>query len=437
MDYHYLLSKFILLLLVSLSCVYLCTLFLKNPLERQFLYLMSLGVFVWSGIGGTIQIVEWQYLSMFCGFFILLTGSFTLSLRLLNKHWKLNGFNQEDWALNEKFWQGFVVFFLLFSLFPLVYPEFKLMRLINPPPPDLMRVVENRLKDTGDTLPEVLFYYASVLIFPFFLFSLSSLGRRWALVIFALIFYYYTKYCVSAYLPRHEMGMLLIIIFLYLWNWRIIPRQLIILFSLAGLPLLIFFFNVYNSIRMGAEVNMAFGATGIIVSLIELFYQETFYPILVNDLLRSEHSQEIARYLKWIVSLPIPSTWTSNWDYLRINHEFTEFVTGGIFGQTVLTVLLPGILGEAIYIFGKSLWWIHAISVGMVVALVCYVMRMDRRLFFVMTYYQLQAMILGRGGAAMFFILIINYMLLFWPFLIFLYIRSRHSKRSAFIPEPA
>jgi hypothetical protein len=38
-----------------------------------------------------------------------------------------------------------------------------------------------------------------------------------------------------------------------------------------------------------------------------------------------------------------------------------------------------------------------------------------------MTYFQLQAIILARGGASMFLILIINYMILFWPFLIFLF----------------
>jgi hypothetical protein len=421
MVYEYQLTKLLIITAFVLVTVLSLRKLLHNPMERQFLYFMSIGVYVWSGMGGTIGLVGWEYLWMFCGFFMILVGSFTLSLFAMNRFWKLGEFDSSKWMLNEKFWQLVIVGYLLFSLFPLAYPEMKLMLLIRPPAPDLVTNVENRFQDAGSTLPEVLYYYLSVMTFPFFLFSLSALGRRWILLIVVLLLYNYIKYCSTAYMSRHEMGMILLMIFLYLWNWKIIPRQIMIIGAAACLPLLIFFFNIYTSIRLGAGIETSFGMASVISSVIELFYAETFYPILVYDLLLSDHSQEIFRYIIWIISLPIPSQLTAGWDILRINREYTEFITGGVYGENQMSIILPGLLGEAIYIFGQLLWWVHAVSVGSLFAFLCYILRADFRLFFVMTYFQLQAIILARGGASMFLILIINYMILFWPFLIFLF----------------
>ena len=63
-------------------------------------------------------------------------------------------------------------------LFPLVYPEFQLTRLLNPPSPDLAQKIDESLKETGDSTPEVLYYYMSVLLFPsslFFVITWSTL----------------------------------------------------------------------------------------------------------------------------------------------------------------------------------------------------------------------------------------------------------------------
>ena len=441
MVYEYQLSKLLIITAFVLVTVLGLRQLLKNPLERQYLYFMSIGVYVWSGMGGTIGIVGWEYLWMFCGFFVILTGSFTLALLAMNRYLTLGQFDGNNWLLNNRIWQLVIVGYLIFSLFPLVYPEMKLMRLIRPPAPDLVTNVENRFQDTGSSLPEILYYYLSVMTFPFFLFSLASLGKRWYLLIPVLLLYNYIKYCSTAYMSRHEMGMILLMIFLYLWNWKIVPRQVIMIGAATVLPALIVFFNIYTSIRLGAGVEASFGLASVISSLIELFYAETFYPILVYDLLLSDHSQEILRYLTWVISLPIPSQVTADWDILKINYEYTEFITGGVYGETVMSVILPGLLGESLYIFGDLLWWVHAVTVGSLFAFLCYILRADFRLFFVMTYFQMQAILLARGGASMFLILIINYMILFWPFLILLFWTSRRARAvqqepSAPVQEP-
>ena len=65
----------------------------------------------------------------------------------------------------------------------------------------------------------------------------------------------------------------------------------------------------------------------------------------------------------------------------------------------------------------------------MLVALLCYLMKTDRRLFFVLTFFQLQLLIMARGGIGKLLILIVNYFLLFWPFLFILISRSLNANR--------
>ena len=430
MDFKFQSDKFVLLLVVTVLGVLLFRIPLKNEFERQFLYFGAAGVFVWSGVGGTLQMVGWKYMGLFSIFFLVLFGSFTLTLVILNKRIKPIQFFEGEGLISERLWQGFIIFFLFFSLFPLVYPDFQLTRLINPPSPDMQQRTEETLKETGDTMPEILYYYTSVLLFPFFLFSLAFLGRRWWIVIPAVFFYYYIRYCVAEYLPRHEIGLMLIMLFLYLWNQRIFPRHYLAASCMFALPLLLLFFNAYTKLRQGIGLEIDLNLYAVLESVFTLFYQETFYPILVNDLMESTHANEILRYLKWIVSLPIPQTLTESWDYLKINHEFTELVTGKIYGQTTTHVFLPGLFGEGMFIYGGKFFWVHSCTVGILIGGTCFLMKSERRLFFLMTFFQLQVLILARGGISLILILVVNYFLLFWPFLFFLIRRSRIAARN-------
>ena len=430
MDLTFQPAKCFLLLAVTLLGVLVFRIPLKNEFERQFLYFGALGVFVWSGIGGTLQMVGWKYMALFTIFFLTIFGFFTLTMVMLNKFIKPIRFFEGEALVSERLWQVFLGLFLVFSLFPLVYPEFQLTRLFRPPSPDLVQKIDENLKETGDSTPEILYYYMSVLLFPFFLFSLSSLGRRWWLVVPAVIFYYYVRYCVDEYLPRHEIGLVLILLFLYLWNQKIFPRHYLAASCMFALPALLLFFNMYTKLRQGAGIELGLNFFGVLESVFTLFYQETFYPILVHDLMESQHANEILRYLKWIVSLPIPQSLTESWDYLKINHEFTELLTGKVYGQTTTHIYLPGLFGEGLFIYGSNLFWVHSCSVGILTALICFLMKSDRRLFFLMTFFQLQVLLLARGGISLILILVVNYFLLFWPFLFLLIRRSRAAERS-------
>ena len=410
--------------------------FLKRDFEKQFWYFLSIGLLVWSGIGGTRGIVNWDYLWIFAFFYLIFGAIFCASVRLLGHYFKPVPFNDADPMLNTKFWGGFVIFYLVYTLFPLTYPEMKLVLLVRPPAPDLAMAVEERFIETGKTFVEVLYYYSALLLFPFFLFSMHALGKRWWLVAFVIGFHYYTKYCINAYISRHEIGMALLLFFLYLWNMRIFPRQILLVVCAGILPPLLFFFNIYTSVRLMGGVDLSLNIMGIIESVITLFYEETFYPLLVNDLMSAAYKIDPSRYFLWILSLPIPQKFTAGWDYMRINREFTELMLGGVYGENIFTIILPGLVGEAIFIYGKNFWWIHTVLQACLMALICFLLQSDRRLFFLMTYFQLQALLLARGGGSMFIILVINYMILFWPFLFFLFFRNWRMAASHPMPAP-
>ena len=86
---------------------------------------------------------------------------------------------------------------------------------------------------------------------------------------------------------------------------------------------------------------------------------------------------------------------TESWDYLKINHEFTELLTGKVYGQTTTHVYLPGLFGEGIFIYGTKMFWLHSCSVGMLVALLCYLMT-STDVSFALTF-PFQLLIMARG----------------------------------------
>ena len=88
MDLTFQPTKFLVLLAVTGIGLLLFRIPLKNDYERQFLYFGVLGVFVWSGIGGTLQMVSWKYMALFSIFFLTLFGSFTITLTSLKKFMK-------------------------------------------------------------------------------------------------------------------------------------------------------------------------------------------------------------------------------------------------------------------------------------------------------------------------------------------------------------
>ena len=127
--------------------------------------------------------------------------------------------------------------------------------------------------------------------------------------------------------------------------------------------------------------------------------------------------------------LPIPQNLTESWDYLKINHEFTELLTGKVYGQTTTHVYLPGLFGEGIFIYGTKMFWLHSCSVGHAGGFAVLPHEDGSTSLFVLTFFQLQLLIMARGGIGKLLILIVNYFLLFWPFLFILISRSLNANR--------
>lgn len=407
--------------------------------QRQFLYFFVAGLTLWSGIGSAWGIVVDLYLWMFIGFFFLFGITFVLSSRVLNNISPSIEFSRDNFAFNPTFWKCFIIFYLILSTFPLIYPEFKIGKLLRPPAPDIMTMVEERLGGKSYTALERLVYYCKVLFFPFFLFALHALGRKLWLVGLTIFLYFYTDYCNTEYISRHEVGLLFLLLFQYAWHFQIIPKSVLVIASLLALPPFIIFLNIYVHLRLGAGMPAAFDISGLVSSLVTLFYQETAYPIRISDMITSNYIQEdISRYFLWIISLPIPQQLTVDWDFMNVGHEFTEYALGGVYGQTVTHIILPGLVGESIFIYGTTLWWIHPLTIALILSVICHFLRRDSSLFFVMCYFQLKAFLVGRAGFGIFLILSVNYMLIFWAFLAFLIYKSKgatHPRGPKYMPQ--
>ena len=131
----------------------------------------------------------------------------------------------------------------------------------------------------------------------------------------------------------------------------------------CGVPFLFICLVNYASIRIGGDTqNISFfQATEM------LFLGESNYPLWFNDIhMKNDSWQDIRDYVYWLVTLPLPvSPGLSGFD-VGTNYKISEYLLGIPRGKEGFYVLLPGLVGEAYYIFGK-LFWIHGFIYGSII----------------------------------------------------------------------
>jgi hypothetical protein len=139
-------------------------------------------------------------------------------------------------------------------------------------------------------------------------------------------------------------------------------RKLIVISFAIFLPTLIIFMVNYTQIRIGgtASVNNTF------VALEQLIFSESQYPLWFSTIYNEPFDiNNLITYLKWLFSLPVPGFLKGDTG-LR-GDELAGLLLGIDSGQRGFYIVLPGLVGESVYYFGKHLFWIHSLLVGLLV----------------------------------------------------------------------
>ena len=102
--------------------------------------------------------------------------------------------------LIDKYGTTIILFFLILKLSTLIYPQFLLYRLIDPPAPDLSSVFAERFETQESTFFESISYYLLSLLSPFFFLSLYKFRYKPWKLFSLLIIIPYIDYCRVGYI---------------------------------------------------------------------------------------------------------------------------------------------------------------------------------------------------------------------------------------------
>lgn len=408
-------DPFVLLLVMTFSVFSLASawLFCKSNTQRLLLIPSILGFVFYHGIAVSSETIPIYMAAGYPVFIIALIVGFRFGAFLNYPVGKVISINAAP--VLEKFAEGFAakcIIFLFFFLMiiTLLVPTFKLQLLFLPPSPDLRASFDARF--TGDrNLLVSLVGIITALITPLYYLALYRYRHRIVALFFLLFAPLYITYVGDAYIGRYTILFALIVFFAMVWSCRPKWRWALVISALVIVPILGVIARNYTYARLGA----AAPDSGIIEALTALIDAETMLPIITGvPLVESGERADLAAYFLWLLTLPIPGVFKGGLPILLLNYEISEIVLRVTRDSPQFYVVLPGLLAESIYLFGRVFFFIHPLTIGFVMgafaAILQNIPRVGALLYYLAALFMLN---LNRGGVASVAPEIINGFLLF------------------------
>lgn len=347
----------------SFICGYIAVKSVKGTIKKACIALLTFSLFFYSGIGISILNDYHLYTMYYVVYFVFFVGSIKhfsfIKLRFATvSEGKLFSFI-------DKYGLTIIFFYVFISIFDLVYPENRLTNLIHPPVMDRSLVDERATGVVSRTSIQILLLFVKNVLMPFYFFSLYKYKNDVVKLFLCIFLPLYFNFCENSYISRSEILTYLCIYaaIVYYFNKekRRIVRLCVAYLVIVGLP----FFAVFTQIRNGEGYSgMEQLSMGDAVDA--LFRIECTFPMWFKDIwVNVNNGTHIIEYITYIVCLPLPGFIKQPFigDF-QVNYAIAEILLGLQTKESGFFIPLSGNVCESVFIFGKYLFWIHAIICG-------------------------------------------------------------------------
>lgn len=305
--------------------------------------------FIYCGLGiGYMETLNKSYMLTYIVYAITFSQFLKLFMKKKIKIPESNVIN----TFSEKWSKVIILSYLLFFIIPLIQSG-RIGNLVHPPLPKLGDVIA----ETNFESNQVSSLFESFISFTyiFYLLALFKYVKKPFLVVALLLLPTYIGYCQGGYIARSGAAYLMTTVIFVLYHFYPRIRKTIVYCLLLTIPFVIVFFAAFIYIRSGADVVKR----GLIDSLNFLIQSESYYPQWYDSII-SVNSTYALNYFYWLVTLPLPGFMKPFNINVNFNALFTADVTG-VPLSGVTSIVLPGLVNEGVYIFGKYFFFIHAI----------------------------------------------------------------------------
>lgn len=396
----------------------------RNSDERLMSFSILIGLFFFSGIGGGVHGVSWSYVVYYFGTAIAIMVGLKSSVILFSGIGGNIGrvLSRRLGEVDGATWRMVIFVYLIIYFVPIVWPHWQIYKLFQPPDPNLKHQFIQHFK--AATVGEKILEYFRVLMTPFALLALYPLRRslKWVFVFFALICWF--TYVSHSYIGRGQLAVYFAICVIGIWYARPEWRGWVVVTCVIAFPIALYGAFVYARVRIGGSV----GSMGVMEGAWDGLKSQLEFPSTVGmPLIKSGATANLWDYFTWICALPIPKILTGPIRGARVNYEISKAVLGVYPSASGGYVVLPGLVAESVFIFGKQLFWIHGIFIGLLAGFFVSIFSRFRQSLFIFIYIIVMfGYVLNRGGISSLLPPLING---FIAFFIFLFIASCRNAR--------
>lgn len=343
---------------------------LTGKAQKILFTFFSLFFFLYNGYGiSFVNGVHPNYHYYYCGFYLAFSTGYLTFLRIFYTPFKILRKKTDVYikqlALSPKVAIISISIFLLISIVPLIYPTNRIFLLLNPPKPDVG--TQFFATFTNNINPVIkIFENIGYLIYPFYLISLYYFRKKPLTLAFILFFPLYLHYCNISYINRAYVLERLVIFGTMLYSFYPSIRKILIIGSLIIIPFMVIFMVQYQDIRGG---NKAQKISFVDASKI-IFNAETSFPVFSNKIINSDKHINLKDYFVWIITLPIPKVIIGKINPVSAGAEMSEILLGKKQGDEGYFALLAGLLTESVYTFGQKWYFLHAIFISLLMAII-------------------------------------------------------------------
>lgn len=330
---------------------------IRDYQARLFHRLFILAYVTFSGIGALYLTGDRAlYLGYYAGYGLAYSLSFTVLWRQLERRLPARFRPSDELPVLFKGWgwRTAMALYLLVMLVLLVYPENKLMKVVVPPPLNILATWNEGL-GVVPSRPEKYLSYLVLLLLPVYYYALGVARWRWPVKAALVVLPAYLEYCRTGYLGRSEIMLVAAVVAIPFWLQRPAWRRWLLLATVVALPFLLAAAYLFQCQRLGKSTDARLSWTDQAVTIL---YQQTQFPQNFPAVYRHGPRGRWGEVAAWLVTLPIPSVWCDK-PSVRLNHELTAIVTGRVPGDQWYFVCLTGLVAESYYLLGP-LFFLHA-----------------------------------------------------------------------------
>jgi hypothetical protein len=327
---------------------------------RIYIYLSSLFICIYSGIGYSYVEVNTVYIAYYTLFYYLFISVFSkIAFGKQNIH---NPYYIDYFIFNKKSASLFILGYLLLQLSYSFYPDYNLLLLLNIQSYSLN--VDYWKSGSTNSLYIDIIKYLLLLLLPFYFIALYHFKHRNVFLLFLLLVPLYIKIASNGYVARSTVFpyLLIYIGLMFSKTQKSTKRNIFIFTIIIGVTPLLYLLYVLSFLRMGWDTSYI----TLVDAIMGLISIETTFPLHFNWVYSMEAPIQPMKYLTWLLMLPIPNFIKGSGFDFQINYSLSVDLLNVSMRSEKYYVSLYGMVTNAIYVFGKIFSFIQPIITGII-----------------------------------------------------------------------